>query len=247
MRADLAALIGEGGMIPFFVNRTVELFVELKTQVVRLATEMSTRVIQLVLSLRTRAIQLLQALRSQAISIVTDMVNQIIQLVAGMVQSVLDSLIELRDESGEILEDIAEIFEEMGKRIAQAVVGITSEIDKLIGKLEDLIDKAHEAMDAMQDAGIMGESPSRFETSLRGIAQAMSDLPSLTAEWTRTLNVQPMPAPVAAGGGTSVYLMVDRFEFPSIRSARDAGDFMRELQTMTEKAKAKGNVPGGVG
>ena len=62
----------------------------------------------------------------------------------------------------------------------------------------------------------------------------------------RMINVAPMPAVGGAGGGTTIYLGVDRFEFPSIRSARDAGDFWTELQAQTEEATAKAHVPGGV-
>jgi len=108
-------------------------------------------------------------------------------------------------------------------------------------------------MDAMQEAGIMGESPSKFETSLRGIAQAMSDLPSLTAEWTRTLNVNAMQTAPAVATSSSSVVIQNFFDegafagaFPSVRTARDAGDFMREINALTERASARGKVPGGV-
>ena len=222
---------------------------EMVTSVIQWLTQLKTRAITLLTQLKTQAITLLTELKAKAIQLFTEIKTKVTQLIADMVQEVLDSLIELRDNSEEILEATAVIFETMADRMGEAVREIKDEIGKLLKDLDRLIQKAEDAKDAMEDAGLMGESPSRFELGLRGIADAMRDLPSLTVDWTRTLNVQAMPVPAVAmaGGGTTIYLMVDRFEFPAIRSARDAGDFWAEIQAQTERATARAHVPGGVG
>lgn len=182
MRADLEQLVTV--TIPAFVLDTVRKFVELKDKTIQSAAELTTRIIQLFRQMAARVVGIMR----------------------GMTARVLAALAQLRDGSEEILMQIAEIFELMAERMAEAVLQITSEIDKLHEALSDLIDKAEEAKNAMEDAGLIGASPSRLELGLRGAAQAMRQLatiemPKLSAAMTRVGGPTMAHAPVAAAGG----------------------------------------------
>lgn len=249
MRTDLQALVGEGGLIPFFVTTTIVRFTELGVQVSRLVTQMKDQVVRLLTEMVNTGIQLITTFRTRAIALFTEIKNRVVQLVTQMVQRVLDALRELRDESEPILVEIAQIFEKMGDRIAEAIKKIKSEIKKLIGKLEDLKKAAEDAAAAMKDAGIMGESPSLLELSFAGASRELSYLRQEMGLLGRGLNIspatmRPATAPVG-GGGTTFQLFIERFEFPSVRSGRDAGDIWTEIQAKSEKATALAQVPGG--
>lgn len=258
MREDLTALVGAGGLIPLFVTQGIRWFVEFRTgverevqamanRVVQLANQLVTTALQLLRQLITTALQLLRQFADQVLTLFTQLKDQVIALIQETVQGVLDALIALRDESAPILEEIAQIFEEIGERIKEPIEAIRGEIGKLNEALDDLIDKAKEAEGALKDAGLMAESPSRLQLGFEGATAALLDLHHQMGNMARDMAAPRLNqlAPVAASGGTAIYLQVDRFEFPSVRTARDAGDFLTELNAMVDRATSRAQTPGG--
>jgi len=232
--------------------------------------EMVQSVVQWLTTLLVQSVSLLTQLKTQAVTVFTQVKTQVTQLVAGMVKQVLDSLIELRDGSEEILAKTAEIFESMATRIGEAIGGIKDEIAKLLAALDDLIEKANEAYEAMKRAGMLPESPAllalglmsineqmgRLHQQLGSVGQDFSDIvpPSLALQ--QMLTISPtsavVPAVAAAGGGEIViqnYFNEGAFSgaFPGVRGGRDVEDFLRTLNDLTLQASARAQVPGGFG
>jgi hypothetical protein len=251
MRADLEALTTT--IIPAFVNNTVTQFTGLKSQVTGLISEMTTHGRQLVRRFAADAYTKLVSLAQQTKQLLTQLKETAIQLVKETVDGILKQLQRLHEEAGGKLAETAAVFENMAERMAWALDEIRKQIAGINKELDRLIDKAKEAHKALEDAGLMGESPSRFELSLDAINQALRQVKSTLGGFPATMQFHAMataaavPATTGAAQGNIFQFYEGAFSgaFPSVRDGRDARDFLTELDYLLGQASARAEVPGG--
>jgi len=215
--------------------------------------------------LYSRTLGKIRALINSVISKFVELKNRVISVITELVSEVLAQLEEFRDRVDEIMTQVRDWIQEKIDAIVEAFEAVKSAIQKALKALENFLDAI---ADAVIPDWLKPGSPTPFELGLRGIADAMKDLPGLTAQWARSLDTGLRSAqatlggfptalqyqvaatagtlPASAGGNTyQFYFGEGAFTgaFPDIRDGRDAEDFWERL---VEQAGARAAVPGGI-